>query len=89
MNYYFTASPPQADLRALGIVTKKQAFAHHLIMQAEVNLSPELLVGDPLLVFSLQYLMHEFVSAGGELMIHGAVHLKTHRSLNQPVNMSG
>jgi hypothetical protein len=27
MNYYFTASPPQADLNALGIVTKKQAFA--------------------------------------------------------------
>ena len=40
MNYYFTASPPQADLNALGIVTKKQAFAHHVITPADIDLPP-------------------------------------------------
>ena len=44
MNYYFTASPPQADLSALGIVTKKQAYAHILISLADIDLPPELMV---------------------------------------------
>jgi hypothetical protein len=36
MNYYFTASPPQADLSALGIVTKKQASTHILIRPMDI-----------------------------------------------------
>jgi hypothetical protein len=44
MNYYFTASPPQADLRALGIVTKKQACPQNVITLADIDLLPKLLV---------------------------------------------
>jgi hypothetical protein len=36
MNYFFTASPPQADLSALGIVTKKQASTHILIRPMDI-----------------------------------------------------
>jgi hypothetical protein len=36
MNYFFTASPPQADLSALGIVTKKQAPTHILIRPMDI-----------------------------------------------------
>jgi len=37
MKYYFTASPPQADLSALGIVTKKQASTHILIRPVDMD----------------------------------------------------
>ena len=37
MNYYFTAGPPQADLNELGIVAKKQAFAHRFVEPPEVK----------------------------------------------------
>jgi len=36
MNYYFTASPPQADLSALGIVMKKQTPTHILIRPLDI-----------------------------------------------------
>jgi len=39
MNYYFTASPPQADLSALGIVTKKQTPTHILIRLMDIAYS--------------------------------------------------
>jgi len=44
MNYYFTAGPPQADLSALGIVVKKQAIAHQLIVPPDVKIPPKPLV---------------------------------------------
>jgi hypothetical protein len=44
MNDYFTAGPPQADLSALGIVAKKQAFAHPLIGPSNVKIPPKPLV---------------------------------------------
>ena len=40
MNYYFTASPPQADLNALGIVTKKQACPHDVVRVADIDIPP-------------------------------------------------
>ena len=76
MNYYFTASPPPADLNALSIVTKKQACPHDVVREADIDISPKLLVYYPLLVFSLRCLMREFVSAGGELIFHAAHHIK-------------
>ena len=36
MNDYFTAGPPQADLSALGIVTKKQVYAPYFIKATRV-----------------------------------------------------
>jgi hypothetical protein len=75
MNYYFTASPPQADLSAFGIVTKKQASTHILIRPMDID--------DPLtngiisiICFFVTMPLREFVSAGGELIIHAAAHLK-------------
>ena len=41
-----------------------------------IDLAPELLVGYSQFVFSLRALMREFASAGGELVIHAALHPK-------------
>ena len=63
-------------MNALGIVTKKQACPHDVVRVADIDIPPKLLVYYPLLVFSLRCLKREFVSAEGELIIHGAAHLK-------------
>ena len=83
MNYYFTASPPQADLNALGIVTKKQAYARYFIRLTDIDLTPRLM-GGPLLVFLLRCFMREFVAAGGELIIHGAANLRNSQTHELP-----
>jgi hypothetical protein len=44
MNDYFTAGPPLADLSALGIVAKKQAWAHRIIGLPDVRILPKPLV---------------------------------------------
>jgi polysaccharide deacetylase 2 family uncharacterized protein YibQ len=63
-------------LNVLGIVTKKQALSQNVIRASIIDLPPKLLVGYSSFVFSLRSLMREFASAGGELVIHAALHPK-------------
>ncbi len=74
MNYYFTASGCMSE--RIRDRYEKTSRPRQLYREDGCKWSSNLLAFYPFLVFSLRCLMREFVAAGGELIIHGALQPK-------------